>query len=200
MRKLLKIAKRFEALAKGNLMEASQLEKIAMAILLKNVAKHNWGFFSREDQRIHLQTVDKKSLYKPNKVKYWLEDKGKRTFQLAEGNIDKQEEKLLQEKLEEDRPNIENHWICFMIENNWLKVDLYGDIIVLTAYPNSHNSYERYINLREIFPGAYIHGKTWDKDPPKLYLDGSSGLLAVGTQENPDDRNHLDLVDIIFED
>ena len=52
--------------------------RAAMAVILRDVpAGHNWGWFSREDARMHLQTLDRKhfGLYK-----IWLERAGRRAL------------------------------------------------------------------------------------------------------------------------
>jgi hypothetical protein len=48
-------------------------------VILRNVpAGYHWGWYSREDQRMHLQTVDSKH---SNQYKVWLERDGKRAFE-----------------------------------------------------------------------------------------------------------------------
>ena len=55
--------------------------KVAPVIILRSVPTgYSWGWFAREDSRMHLQTVDKKNR---NRYKVWLEN-GMRTFEPAE--------------------------------------------------------------------------------------------------------------------
>lgn len=110
-------------------------EKTAMAVVIRNVARHNWGWFSREDPRMHLQTVDEDSLRGPSKIKVWLEFNGKRVFELAEGQISSPDLKKLRDKVETERENIEDRWANFMYQNGWLKYQLNGSTLTLTAYP-----------------------------------------------------------------
>ena len=50
-----------------------------MAVILPNAPKgYSWGWYSREDPRMHLQTVDSKHM---NEYKVWLENKGKLRFE-----------------------------------------------------------------------------------------------------------------------
>ena len=92
--------------------------------------------------------------------------------------------------------NVESKWINFMIENAWLRADLEGSIITLTAYPGAHSSFTREIDLRRIFPGAYPR---WDTKPPIVDIDEEHGMLRVGTDENPDHRNHVELGEFLFD-
>lgn len=173
-------------------------ERNAMAVVLRNVADHNWGWFSREDERMHVQTVDKGSMKGPNKVKFWLEDRGARVCTLAVGNMSGADQKKVQAKVTADREHIEELWIHFMIQNDWLKADLNGSEITLTAYPNSHNRYERTIDLRRLYPGAYKGANNWDDAPPDLDWDREHGMLAVGHQKNLDDRIHIEVGEFLF--
>jgi hypothetical protein len=170
--------------------------KIAMAVILRNVINHDWGFFSKEDQRMHLQTVDLSSLKGPNKAKVWLEECGRRTCESADGKIVGSDLKKLQIKIASERAIIEIKWIHFMISNDWIKAELHGSTIILTAYPDSHNRYKRTIDLKALFPGAYKG--VWDINPPKIDFDRTNGLLAVGFERDLDERNHILISDYLF--
>ena len=159
-----------------------------MAVILRNVAHHNWGWFSREDPRMHLQTVDENSLRGPSKTKVWLEAKGKRTFELAEGTLSGSDLKRLQQQVDAVRAQIETKWAVFMIKNGWLKVDVQGQIIVLKAYPNSRNTFTRTIDLKEEYPGV-----DWLKSKVYADLDETIGMIAVGLEKEKDDRVHIHL-------
>ena len=122
-------------------------KKTAMAVVLRNVADHNWGWFSREDPRMHLQTVDPQAQKERTEAKVWLEAKGQRTFELAEGDISGPNLKKLRAKVTADRQYIETLWVGFMIENGWLKAEIAESVVTLTAYPGQHNAFTRKINL-----------------------------------------------------
>ena len=175
-----------------------RFEKAAMAVVLRNVAGHNWGWFSREDPRMHLQTVDDQTRSGHDSAKVWLEKRGKRICQPAAGKVDLRK---LSQEVQAERRNIETRWIAFMIRNGWLRAELDGHTVTLTAYPSSHNSFKRTIDLREEFPGAYNEGpRSYDREAPLLYLDPSTSALAVGIEQNPDDRDHIDLTKWVFVD
>jgi len=180
--------------------DADVHEREAMSVVIRAVADHNWGWFSREDERMHVQTVDKGSLVGPNRVKFWLEDRGKRVCALADGKMSGADEKRVQAAVAKDRMNVETQWVHFMIQNDWIRVQLHGSELILTAYPNSHNSYERRLDLRKMYPGAYKGPKNWDDKPPLVDFDREHGMLAVGSQEALDERMHIELSAYLFED
>jgi hypothetical protein len=172
--------------------------KKAMAVLIRNVAGHNWGWFSREDERMHVQTVDTASMVGPAKAKAWLETRGRRTFEpTVMGATSPKDWKKLEAQVRVERDVLERRWIHFMVENGWIKATLKGSIITVTAYPGTHNSFTRTIDLRPTFPGAYPH---WDTNPPIVDFDRENGMLRVGRQANPDYRNHLDMGEFLFVD
>lgn len=177
-------------------------EKTAMAVVIRNIADHDWGWFSREDERMHLQTVEEGARSGPKRAKVWLEDRGKRICTLDDGKVSGSDLRKLWAKIKAERANIESRWIHFMIQNGWLKAELAGSVVTLTAYPKSHNKFTRTIDLREEFPGAYSDRvvEPWDEHPPKIALDGKHAALAVGREVALDDRSHIDLTKWIFED
>jgi hypothetical protein len=177
---------------------AERFMREAMAVVLRNVIEHDWGFFSREDQRMHLQTVDEGSREGQKKAKVWLEERGRKICESADGKVTGADLRKLQAKIEAEREHIEVMWISFMLKNDWITAKLKDSDIVLTAYPKSHNRYERVVNLREIFPGAFGGHGGWDQNPPKVEFDKTTGLLAVGTEDRLDDRNHLDVREFLF--
>jgi len=177
----------------------ARFDKSAMAVVLRNVANHNWGWFSREDPRMHLQTVDDDARSGPNSAKVWLEDRGKRICVAADGKRIADLKKL-QAKVKAERKNIEARWINFMIKNGWLTAALQGTVVRLAVYPGSHNQYTRDIDLRAEFPGAYKGQRSWDLSPPNVDLDQEHAALAVGPETGLDDREHLDLTKWVFVD
>lgn len=66
----------------------------------------DWGWFSREDPRMHLQTVDSKNL---NRFKVWLEANGKRAFE-AVGKVPAKTLKALETEVKKLRRHIESRW------------------------------------------------------------------------------------------
>ena len=175
--------------------------KYAMAVVLRNVIGHNWGWFSLEDQRMHLQTVESGARSGPNEIKVWLESKGKRILEPATKNLAGADYKKLCAKIQADRAVIEDQWATFMLNNQWLTAQLTGHIIKLTAYPGTHNSYTREIDLRKKFPGAYTDNQySWDQRTVYMNIDPDHCAIAVGVQEKMDARNHIYIPDVLFID
>lgn len=173
---------------------AERFIKEAMAVVIRGVPPgYNWGWFSRKDQRMHLQVVDDEHSHLHYKV--WLERRGRRIFE-PDGKIPNKILRKLKAKVQSERERIENKWTVFMIQQGWLRAELSGRVVVLTAYPGGHNRFTRRIDLGSYYPGAY---PGWDTVLPKLDLKSSPGLLAVGPEDNPDDRNHVRLIDELWE-
>ena len=80
------------------------LRKAVPVIILRSVPTgFNWGWFSREDPRMHLQTVDRKH---EGRYKVWLEKNGKRIFE-PEGSIPGKVLKALQAEVTQLRDEID---------------------------------------------------------------------------------------------
>src|SRR5712664_2320771 len=76
-----------------------------MAVLIRDrPPTFDWGWFSREDPRMHIQTVDKDHRHLHHKV--WLENKGRRIVQ-PEPGIPAKVLKVLQEEIAKQRGRIE---------------------------------------------------------------------------------------------
>ena len=46
---------------KGLIQRVADTHRLGMAKVLRNVANQDWGWFSREDERMHLQTIGAKA-------------------------------------------------------------------------------------------------------------------------------------------
>src|SRR4051812_3493036 len=95
------------------LRKARPKKKLAeMPAILRNVPPgYDWGWFSREDPRMHLQTVDERH---KNDYKVWLESTGRRIVELAT-EVPSKVFKALQAAIASKRQTIEDHWVSFMI-------------------------------------------------------------------------------------
>jgi hypothetical protein len=124
------------------------MQKSGMAVVIRNVAHHNWGFFSREA----------------------------------------------------NREIIELKWTLFMLKQQWVTFIFENPIVVLTAYPNSHNQFERKIDLSQEFPGAYTAEpkQSWYNHPPTVRFDHELCSLMVGTNEKTDDWDRVYLPEILW--
>ena len=175
-----------------------------MAVILPNVPTGiNWGWYSREDSRMHLQTVDSKNL---NAYKVWLEKNGKRVFEPA-GDIPA---KILSKlkavaNKEPRRGNIEGRWVNFMIKKNWLDWHMHDTLITLIAYPNVPGSrFTRTVDLAEHLAGIYNpNSKMWPKNPvqpDEVALNDEMAAIEIWPQKHESLRLHIFLPDILWED
>ena len=102
-----------------------------MPVIVRNVPSgHDWSWHSREDQRMHLQSVDEQHDYK-----VWLEEKGERTFESV-GKIPSKVVKALREYVAEHRIHIEDRWVRLMLDKHWLHLYIALPKLTLVAYPN----------------------------------------------------------------
>jgi hypothetical protein len=175
-----------------------------MAVILPNVPKGvNWGWYSREDTRMHLQTVDSKNR---NAYKVWLEKDGKRVFEPATAIPAKILKKL--EEVANDAPrrgNIEGRWVELMIQNNWLELHMRDTLITLIAYPHVPGSrFTRILDLRDYLRGIYDpDSKMWPKTPVKpdeVVLSKDLAAIEIWPQLEESRRYHIYLPDILWKD
>jgi hypothetical protein len=156
-----------------------------MSVIVRNTPPtYHWGWFSREEQRMHLQTVDKDHSRLHYQV--WLENKGRRVIE-PEPGIPAKVLKTLEAVIREERERIEAEWASFMIRNDWLKVRLVGSSIVLSAYPQSHNRFERTLDVLYMIPNESIAKKVTPKD---VALNEEFAFLELFPQRDEGKRQH----------
>jgi hypothetical protein len=154
--------------------------------------RHDWGWFSREDARMHLRSVDKDHRHLHYKV--WLEERGRKTVQ-PEPGIPAKVLKTLQNEIARQRGRIEAYWIIFMIKNGWLRVQLKDGVITLFAYPNTPNHFERTLSLSEVIPNEDVAKKI---SPHDIVLNEEFGMLEVFPKRDEGARVHVVLEDILW--
>lgn len=181
-------------------LQSTEVPRGEPMIVLRNVAGHDWGFFTREDPRMHIQTMEEGARKGPKSAKVWLERDGARIFE-ATGPLSGKQLKNLEEAVADERTNIETKWINMMIKNQWLTTRRVDSIVTLTAYP-THNSFKRMLDLRKEFPAMYSEEvvRPWTEAPPRVALDDQYASLLVGDEPDPDDRVRIDLTEHIFVD
>jgi hypothetical protein len=137
-------------------MEATAMEKVKKEpgvpqkgstrtpVVIRNIPPgHHWGWYSREDPRMHLQSVDAQHHYK-----VWLEDKGKRVFQPI-GDIPRKVVKSFQTAVMDRRQFIEDLWVRLMLDQGWLDLRIALPRLTLVAYPKLPGRFERKVDLRD---------------------------------------------------
>jgi hypothetical protein len=180
----------------------SKQTKAAPVIILRSVPTgYSWGWFTREDPRMHLQTVDRKNR---NRYKVWLEKNGQRVFEPA-GSIPAKILKPLEAEVKELRRHIEGRWTDLMIENDWLKLSMSGRQVTLTAYPAFPGArFIRTFDIADYFPARYdpsspIKDKTPIK-PEDLVLNEELAAIEVWPQKVESLRHHIFLPTILWKD
>jgi hypothetical protein len=120
-------------------------EIAAMPVILRNTPPGlNWGWFSREDPRMHLQVVNSRA--SEEKYKIWLEERGHRIIKPA-GAIPSRILKAISAAITEHRQFVEDRWVKFMILNGWLEAHLAAPQVTLVAYPRTPNAFNRLVDL-----------------------------------------------------
>ena len=128
-----------------HLKERTQAERTRapMAAIIRNVPKgYHWGWYSREDPRMHLQTVDGK-----HKFKVWLEDNGSRIFEPV-GKIPSAVLRSLAEEVSAHRTFVEDNWVRHMIHKGWLQMHIALPEVTIVAYPSYGHRFIRKVDLR----------------------------------------------------
>ncbi len=165
----------------------------AMTVLIRDVPPtYNWGWFAREEPRMHLQVMDKVHGYLHYKV--WLEDKTRRVIQPA-APVPPKVFKALQSEIAKQRERIETYWIIFMIKNGWLKVRLKHGLITILAYPHTPNHFERTLPLSEVIPNEEVAREVTPQD---VTLNEEYGMLEIFPKKEEAARDHVRLENILW--
>lgn len=137
---------KLEKARRAGTMTQARRVRAAMPAIIRNIPPgHSWGWYSREDPRMHLQLLGKGYVYKT-----WLEEKGKRVF-VPDGKIPAKILKSLGKEVEVNRRPIEDLWVRFMLDNGWLGLHVALPQVTLVAYPNTPNKFVRKIDVAKWF-------------------------------------------------
>ena len=143
-----------------------------MPVILRDIPPgHKWGLYSREDARMHLQSVDDNYDYK-----VWLEEKGKRTFEPV-GKVPAKVLKTLRETVSAKRGFIEDNWVRLMLDKDWLALHIALPKLTLVAYGNTPNKFSRVIDLTTWFNPILLLTLT----PQKIELNREMAALRLWT-------------------
>jgi hypothetical protein len=183
-------------------LDGSKRRKAAPVIILRSVPTgFSWGWFTREDSRMHLQTVDRKNRHR---YEVWLEKDGRRVIEPV-GSIPAKILKPLEAEVIKLRRHIEGRWTDLMIESDWLKLTMSGRQVTLTAYPAIPGArFTRTFDIADYFPARYdptsqIKDKTPIK-PDDLVLNDQMAAIEVWPQREESIRHHIFLPTILWND
>jgi|LSQX01.3.fsa_nt_gb hypothetical protein len=175
---------------------SKQSGRQAMAVILRNVPpSYNWGFYSREEPRMHLQVVDPQ--HRRLGYKVWLEERGRRVFLPLPGIPAKVLKSLQQEvSVSRRRDGIEHEWVDLMIQKQWLSVRLEWPLIRIFAYPGTPNAFERQLNLLADFSEEFARIIT----PEDVVLNEELACLELLPDRHESRRPHIRLQPILWTD
>jgi hypothetical protein len=163
-----------------------------MPIILRDVPPgYNWGWYAREDPRMHVQTVDRKHR---NEYKLWPEERGKPVIQPA-GPVPAKVLKKVQSEVDKKRASIEAEWVHWMIELGWLILKVDGTLVTLTAYPNTPNRFDRVINLED-YVGTLVAAKI---RPDDVRLNSEFAVIEIWPQKPETRRPFIELGPVLWQ-
>ncbi len=164
----------------------------AMAVVLRDVPPgYNWGWYSREDPRMHLQTVNRKLR---DQYKVWLERGGRRVFEV-DGKVPAKVLKRLEAEVGGRRSYVEGWWVEFMMEQDWLDLKVAGSKVVLTAYANTPNRFTRTFDLRDYFRLETVE----QIKPEDVVLSGEMAAVEIWPKRPEERRHHIRLSAVLWQ-
>src|SRR5262249_2000612 len=165
----------------------------AMPIIVKDVPPgYDWGWYSREDPRMHLQVVDRKHAGLGYKI--WLESKGKRVFEPV-GNIPAKILKLVRAEVDSTKATVEAEWVHLMIEQRWLTYALHGTALTLIAYRGTPNRFERTIDL-----APHLGIRVDEFQPQDVGLNSEYAVIELWPQKPISRRPFIPIAPILWPD
>jgi hypothetical protein len=165
--------------------------RAAMPKIVPNVAKIDWGFYSENETRMHLQ-----ALGDAPKFKVWLEQNNKRCF-IDAGDVPMKRGMFneLKTAVVPDRYRIDNFWFAMQIDLGHVKLEKFErDFKVkLTLYPGTNHANVKTLLLNKLktFPDAADMMK-------HVALDASMAAISFGTHRPAERRYDLYLPDIFW--
>jgi hypothetical protein len=164
----------------------------ALPVLIRSMpAGFNWGFYSSEEPRMHLQTLPGAE---PHKI--WLETQGRWSIDKC-GKVPTKIFNALKRTLEAEPLlawRVRAEWVRQMMAKHWLELRVSGHEAMVTAYPRTPHAFERAIDLREhARPALYANGT---KD---VRLDEETASLMIGSSRPEHSRVLVNLADVLWE-
>jgi hypothetical protein len=162
-------------------------------IVLKDVPPtYDWGWFSREDPRMHVQSVDRAHWNKGYKV--WLERDGRRVIE-PEPGIPAKVWKALDRRILRERGMIEAFWISHMMEKGWLELHVANPIVTLVAYPRLPHHFVRILDLREDIGDPETLAKVTSSE---VVFNKEYAVLEIFPKRPEGRRHHIRLESVLW--
>jgi hypothetical protein len=134
-----------------------------MAVIYnKLIGRRRWGWYAGKPHnlRMHLQPFHIKDRYDSKRnIKVWLEDRGKRIFEIAEGKPSKSDIQRLYTRIQKDRERIEDWWAGSSYLQGMIEMCLQkkpAPVLLLTVYPKTENEFVRKVPLEGFVPSRYL--------------------------------------------
>jgi len=182
-------AKKHSVRVSGERVAARFLE--AMPKILRGVpGDYDWGFYSNEDPRMHIQTLGKHL----DEHKIWLETKGKRVLEPESPIPAKILNAVRKDLTSSKRRKIEAQWTQLMMDKGWLKLEVHGTQAVLTAYPGMPHSFKRTLDLNE-YGGPGSHATVHD-----IKLDRENVSLTLDARKDESEQIYVSLPKVLWQD
>jgi len=159
-------------------------------IVFRGVLGTVWGWFTREDPRMHLQTVNESGA---RAYKVWLERDGMRVFEPA-GRMPAKLRLALEKRVAAERSAVEAKWTNFMIEKGWLHARLDGSVVHLVAYPGTGGELRRSVDLLQELPG--LADRRLERDDVRLDPEFASLMVLA---RRGDDAYRVFLPDVLWQ-
>lgn len=169
-----------------------------MAVLLRDTPpSFDWGWYCDDTSWMHLREISLERMHLGYMV--WLEDRGRRIFKPGP-RVPPQVWRCLKEEVARQREQIEEAWVRYMMDRGWLTVSMTGTTVTLDAYPNTPNTFQRQINLFDLFAADYVQSLK----PEDVAFSLEMACLAIGPREldvgpgEPDWRDHVPISNFLW--
>lgn len=164
-----------------------------MPVIVRNTPPgYNWGWYSCEEPRMHLQTVDDKHV---GVYKIWLEEHGRRICEAAD-KIPSKVFKSIQAAIARNRMHIEDRWVRFAIRQGWMEAHLAAPNVSVVVYPNTPNAFTRIIDLTPHLLLREIQALR----PEDVTLSPEMGSLQIWPWRPEDERQDIHLSRELWQD
>lgn len=172
--------------------------RVGMPTLFRAVG-YNWGWFSREDQRMHIQVVGR---HPEADWGFWLETRGAKVFEPRNEvtrQLSSKEKADILGKLRKEHIHVEEEWTVLMIQKDWITARIEGADLKVVAYPGTPGSFERIVDLRQKFPGIYVKGNGPPVDSEGVRFDSDKVSVVLNGSRHERKHIYLPLLDFLWE-
>jgi hypothetical protein len=166
----------------------------AMPVILPDVPPgFDWGWYSREDARMHLQVINPKT--PKDKYKVWLENHARRVIE-PDAQIKSSVFKAISAAIKKNRQFIEDRWVSFMIRQGWLEAHLDPPNVTLAAYPRMPITFTRVVDLTQ----DLLEAEAMSLAASDVRLSPEMASLQIWPRRPRDQRQDIRLSTLLWQD